>query len=185
MSPLWAQKCSAYVLSHRSFCRRNFHRDRNRAPTGIGALPSLQSLVANLSDAILLERRKPRGVDRGFPRIGLGSAEQRRPVREVQVRTETASWMWDLPLLERRPMHPSPVLENGGSLGEGVTEASPRIERGSATLGACPSATVTLRDVELWRCEFCHSRPATILHPIESSLRSENEGRAKRGSPGK
>jgi hypothetical protein len=76
----------------------NFHPDRNRAPTGIGALPSVQSLVANLSDAILLERRKPRGVDRGFPRTGLGSAEQRKPIREMQTRTETESWMWDLPL---------------------------------------------------------------------------------------
>jgi hypothetical protein len=71
----------------------NFHPDRNRAPTGIGALPSVQSLVANLSDAVLLERRKPRGVGRGFPRIGLGSANQRGPVRGKEVRTETESWM--------------------------------------------------------------------------------------------
>jgi hypothetical protein len=74
VTPLWAQNRSAYVLSRRSLCRQNSHPDRNRAPTGIGALPSVQSLVANLSDAVLLERRKPRGVDRGFPRIGLGSA---------------------------------------------------------------------------------------------------------------
>src|SRR5206468_1864386 len=67
--------------------------DRNRAPTGIGALPSLQSLVAVLSDAVLPERRKPRGVGRGFPRIGFGSAHKREPVRMKQARPETDSWM--------------------------------------------------------------------------------------------
>ena len=64
-----------------------FH-NRNRAPTGIGALSSLQSLVAVSSDAVLPERRKPRGVDRGFPRIGLGSAK-REPVRMKQARSQT------------------------------------------------------------------------------------------------
>jgi len=34
---------------------------------GIGALPSLQSLVAVLSDAVLPEGGSRGGVDRGFP----------------------------------------------------------------------------------------------------------------------
>jgi len=50
---------------------------------GIGALPSLQSLVAVLSDAVLPEGGSRGGVDRGFPPIGLGSAHKSGPVRAI------------------------------------------------------------------------------------------------------